>query len=306
MAATKAKRKAKKKTTTKASKTGAQSRGTKKTSMKKAAQAGPGKKISPKKAARKETPAVTAKTGKTASKRAPRAKTSVSADFPGYGKDAVVFLAELRMNNDRDWFKANQERYEASVREPTRAFIRAMAPRLAQLSKHLVASDKKVGGSMMRPQRDTRFAKDADPYKTNVGVQFRNQAGKNVHAPGYYFHFDPDSVFIGAGMWHPEADALTKIRKHIHAHSKRWSEVLSASAFRSRFELRGDALKRPPKGYDADHPMIEHLKRKDHIAVANLDHDLLYSEHLVAELANQFKAAKPFMALLHEAIGVSF
>ncbi len=192
------------------------------------------------------------------------------------------------------------------MREPTLALIRAMATPLAGISPHIIANDKRVGGSMMRPQRDTRFAKDADPYKTNVGVQFRNRAGKDVHAPGYYFHFDPDEVFFGAGMWRPDADALAKIRKHVANDSKRWKKVLSTPGFRERFEPHGDALKRPPKGYEADHPMIDVLKRKDHIVVANLDHSLLFSDRLVDELIACCKVAKPFMALLHEAIGVSF
>ena len=210
------------------------------------------------------------------------------------------------MNNDRDWFKANQERYEAEVREPTRAFIRAMAPRLAKLSSHMVASDKKTGGSMMRPQRDTRFAKDADPYKTNVGVQFRNEAGKDVHAPGFYFHFDPESVFVGAGMWMPDAPSLAKIRDHIDANPKRWSKVVGDEKFTRYFELGGRKLTRPPKGFVADHAMIDHLKRKDHIAIANLPHTVLFKPDLVQQIDARFKAAKAYMKLLHDAVGLSF
>ena len=226
--------------------------------------------------------------------------------FTRYSKDAVAFLAELSINNDRGWFKANQDRYEASVREPTLALIRAMRPQLAKISKHIVASDKKVGGSMMRPQRDTRFSADKIPYKTNVGVQFRNAAGKDVHAPGFYFHFDPDGVFLAAGMWHPDTPSLAKIRASIDKNPARWKRVLSEKALTGRFELSGDSLKRPPRGYDAEHPMIDLLKRKDHVVVANLKSSALQKKTLVSDLITCFKAAKPYMKLLHDAVGLSF
>ncbi len=226
--------------------------------------------------------------------------------FSHYSKDAVAFLVELSVHNDRAWFKANQARYEASVREPTLALIRAMRPQLARISRRIVASDKKVGGSMMRPQRDTRFSPDKTPYQTNVGVQFRNAAGKDVHAPGFYFHFDPDGVFIAAGLWHPDAPSLAKIRRSIDQKRARWTKVLNDAAFRKSFELGGESLKRPPRGYAADHPMLELLKRKDHVAVANLDPGALHRKTLVADLTSRFKTARPYMKLLHDAVGLSF
>ena len=97
--------------------------------------------------------------------------------FPGFSRSAIEFLIELSEHNERAWFKQHQERYEALVRSPALAFIRALAPRLRRLSPHFVASDQKVGGSMMRPQRDTRFGSDKTPYKTNVGIHFRHAVG---------------------------------------------------------------------------------------------------------------------------------
>ena len=135
------------------------------------------------------------------------------------------FLNELSVHNERPWFEANKHRYEADVREPARAFIRQMAPRVAGISPNLVADDRKVGGSLMRVHRDTRFAKDKTPYKTNVGIQFRMGHDKDVHAPGLYVHVAPDELFLGAGMWRPPREALDAIRKHIDAEQDAWRAV---------------------------------------------------------------------------------
>ena len=120
----------------------------------------------------------------------------------------IKFLRELEKNNNRDWFEANKHRYESDVREPALAYIEAMAPRLAKISPHFIASPKKVGGSLMRVYRDVRFSKDKTPYKTNIGIQFRHSAGKDVHAPGFYMHIEPSQVFIAAGIWRPDSEML--------------------------------------------------------------------------------------------------
>ncbi len=218
----------------------------------------------------------------------------------------VTFLRQLDKNNNRGWFEKNKDRYEAEVREPALAFIRLMESKLAKISKHLVASDKKVGGSLMRIYRDVRFSRDKRPYKTNVGIQFRHQAGKDVHAPGFYFHIDPTSVFLGAGMWHPEPEALAAIREAIVDDPKGYRAARAAQAFKNGFRLEGDSLKRAPKGFDPDHPLIDDLRRKDHIAVLNLKSKDVTRPDLVPFLAKQLASTKPYMAFLTKAVGLPF
>ncbi|MCA9241330.1 MAG: DUF2461 domain-containing protein, partial [Planctomycetales bacterium] len=127
------------------------------------------------------------------------------------------FLEELSRNNNKKWFDKHKPRYEREVREPALAFIAAMEKPLARLSPHFKAIPKKVGGSLMRIHRDVRFSHDKSPYKTNVGIHFRHDAGKDVHAPGIYFHIDTSEVFLGVGLWRPEAAALAAIRDSISA-----------------------------------------------------------------------------------------
>src|SRR6185436_18884928 len=89
-----------------------------------------------------------------------------------------------------------------------------------------MADDRKVGGSIMRVHKDVRFARDKSPYKTNLGIQFRHRTGKDVHAPGFYVHIQPGSMFLGAGMWHPEPDALLSLRNAIAASHANWRRIV--------------------------------------------------------------------------------
>lgn len=224
---------------------------------------------------------------------------------PFFTPDTFAYLTELSLHNERPWFEANKHRYESAVREPARAFIRAMAPHLATLSPELVASDKKVGGSLMRVFRDTRFSADKTPYKTNIGIQFRLGADKDVHAPGLYFHVAPDELFLGAGMWHPPKEAVTAIRDHIVAAPETWST--SARGLGLGLELwDGEPLKRPPRGYPADHPLVEDLKRKDIVGFALWKPATIAEKDFPDRVARAYASSKKLMAFLCAALDLDF
>lgn len=213
------------------------------------------------------------------------------------------FLVDLSLNNRRDWFEENKPRYERDVREPALAFVRAMGERLPALSAHLVASDKKSGGSLMRIYRDTRFSKDKTPYKTNVGIQFRHAAGKDVHAPGFYVHITPDECFLGGGMWHPASPELKQIREAIVADPDAFLAAVEAPEFVAHYALHGESLKRAPKGFDVNHPQIEHLRRKDFIGLCPMTPEDILADDVVERVFERFAGSAQLMSFLCTAIG---
>lgn len=148
------------------------------------------------------------------------------------------------------------------------AFISDFAPRLRKISPHFVADPDPRHGSMFRIHRDTRFSKDKSPYKTHASAHFRHGVGKDVHGPGFYLHLEPKSVFIGVGIWHPPPPTLLKLRTHLVEAPGEWTKALKHKAFEG-YALRGESLKRPPKGFDKEHPLVADLCRKDFIGVFN-------------------------------------
>ncbi|MCU7906388.1 MAG: DUF2461 domain-containing protein [Candidatus Thiodiazotropha sp. (ex Epidulcina cf. delphinae)] len=226
--------------------------------------------------------------------------------FNGFPTQSIPFLQDLAGHNDREWFEANKHNYESYIREPALAFIEEMAPKLQGISTQFHAIAKKTGGSLMRVYRDTRFSKDKTPYKTNIGIQFRHILGKDVHAPGFYLHIEPGECFIGAGIWHPESKTLAKIRNFITDNPAAWQAALTQTGFRRHFQLVGDSLVRPPKGFPADHPLIEDLKRKDFIALKAFDCNKIVKPAFSNFVARGFKQADPLMSYLCTAVEVNY
>lgn len=218
--------------------------------------------------------------------------------------DLFQFLRELRENNNREWFQANKRRYESQVKEPLLGFIAEFGTRLSGISPHYLADPRPVGGSLFRIYRDVRFSKDKSPYKTAAGLHFRHERGKDVHAPGFYLHLEPDGVFAGTGIWHPDTKTLGKIRDAIVADPSRWQRIVSDEAFRAVFTLEGDSLKRAPKGYDPDHPLIEDLRRKDFIAATSFGEEEACASDFMDRFTEVCRRAGPFMEFLTTAIGL--
>jgi uncharacterized protein (TIGR02453 family) len=149
---------------------------------------------------------------------------------------------------------------------------------------------------MFRIHRDIRFSKDKSPYKTYVGAHF-TLGGKGESGPGYYFHLEPGRSLVGGGMWMPEPAALQGIRERISSKPVEWKKA------RTRLDEHGDELKRPPRGFDPDDPMIEDIKRKSFTAGVRLSDSQITSPNLMKTFIGACRDLAPLMKFLATASG---
>lgn len=226
---------------------------------------------------------------------------------PYFSSGVFTFLKELEANNNREWWEDNKDRYVRLIREPAKEFIADFGSRLQAMSDHFVADTRTNGGSLMRPYRDTRFSKDKTPYKTHTGMHFRHVATKeDVHAPGFYLHIEPGECWAGVGLWQPSTENARAIRAAIYDDPAGWKKAAYNKRFTDVFELGdGNKLQRVPKEFDPDHPFAEDLKRRDFTAGARLTQRQVTADTLPDDFAEMCRRAKPFIAFLSEAIGIS-
>lgn len=231
----------------------------------------------------------------------------MSSTFQGFPPALFEFLTELRSNNNREWFNENKERYLEDVAQPVTDFIESIANALEKISPHYVADARRHGGSMFRIYRDTRFSKIKLPYKTHVGCQFRHRAGKDAHAPGFYLHLAPEEVFFGGGIWKPDGSTLSAIRNKIVDDSASWKRITKNKRFLEHFgEIKGDTLKRPPRGFEATHPLIEDLKKKSFFILHDSNDEHACSASFRKDVLDSYRSASPFMKFLTEAVQLPY
>lgn len=74
--------------------------------------------------------------------------------------------------------------------------------------------------------------------------------------------------------------------------------------FAQGFELSGDALMRPPRGFDPAHPLIDDLKRKDFIGVQILDENTATSESFLRSFLSISRDGMPLLRFLCDALNL--
>lgn len=212
------------------------------------------------------------------------------------------FLTELAVHNEKAWFQAHRERFEAEVRGPMQAFILAFAEPLVQLSPHFLADPRPSGGSMFRIFRDTRFSRDKSPYKTNVGAQFRHRdCSKDVHAPGFYLHLEPGGCFMSAGLWRPDPESLRKVREYMVGHAGEWKALRAKG-----IEVGGESLQRVPRGFDPAHPLAEDLKLKDFYTGTPLTERQVCAPDFLERFTEGCRRDAPLMRFLSRALELPY
>ena len=212
---------------------------------------------------------------------------AATTGFRGWPREALDFLRELEDNNDRDWFKANRARYDEHL----------VAPAL------VLAEELSDFGSphLFRPWNDTRF-RPGPPIKEHLGLAI-GYGG----AGGFYVELSLDGLLVAAGMHMPASDQLDRLRRAIDA--PRTSAALARAiegARKAGLALNEPELKRAPRGYPADHPRLDLLRRR-RLTVARR-HELrpwLHRPQAEARIRDGLEAATPLVRWLRKHVGPS-
>ncbi|MDO9375862.1 MAG: DUF2461 domain-containing protein [Ferruginibacter sp.] len=216
-------------------------------------------------------------------------------------KSSLQYLDELRKNNHKNWFEENRGKYE-TARTDFSAFVEAIIRKTAKFDEpigHLTTKD-----CIFRINRDVRFSKDKTPYKVNMAAAF-SAGGKKAPVAGYYFHLEPGKSFAGGGFYTPAPDQLSKIRQEIDYNFSDWEKIIHQKTFQRHFSsgIEGNgSLVRPPKGYEESNPAINFLKMKGFIVTQYFSDDQLLQTKAAQDVADSFKAMKPLIEFLNQAI----
>ena len=219
-------------------------------------------------------------------------------------KHNLKFLEDLKVNNNRDWFLDNKNRYETfkkDYHQLIHGFLEILKPQDANLEM------LEVKNCAFRINRDIRFSKNKLPYKTHLGIWMNTNKGNNNGA-GYYIHIEKGSSFIAGGIYSPEADDLKKIRKEIAFFYEDLDEILKDENFRKYFsgldKNETNTLKNGPKDFDKEHPAIEFLKLKSFVAVQKIADAELLNENFIKTSAEKLIVLKPLVEFLNRGLSI--
>ena len=204
------------------------------------------------------------------------------------------FLTELAKNNNKEWSNAHKAQYESANLEATTLFKHIYT----MLTKYDTLASLKI----YRIYRDLRFSNDKTPYKTHFGCYIQRK--EPHYLGGYYVCISPQETFIGGGFFEPNKDQLLRIRQEISLNAKKFKDIMKDEGIQREFDgqLWGEELKKAPKGFEKDDPMIDYLRKKQFL----LKHDYSLKEATATNFAEKaiqgLLAMRPFFDFMTEAL----
>lgn len=173
--------------------------------------------------------------------------------------EAVKFLSKLKRNNNRDWFESHRENFNTDVLIPAQEFVIVMGELLQTIAPGIIAIPK-IDKSIFRLHRDIRFSKDKSPYKTNLGILFWEGDRKKMGCSGFYFHIEPNYVFLGAGLYLFSDILLKKYRGIIYNPDKAGElDSIVKKLKKKGYGFGEETYKKVPRGFDPDYPYSDYL-----------------------------------------------
>ena len=208
-------------------------------------------------------------------------------------KDTIIFLRELKLNNNRDWFNANKQRFN-SIHSGIKEFAN-------EVNESLKKSDDIEKLKIFRIHRDLRFSKDKTPYKKNIGMAFHR--AKPELRGGYYLEISADESLIAVGFWNPNKEDLLRIRKEIEVDGQEFKSVLNNNKIKDVWgEIKGQEVKTSPKGFNVDHQHIDLIKKKQFIFIKKLKDEEILDENFHKKLVSYFLSIRPFFDYMSEVL----
>lgn len=206
----------------------------------------------------------------------------------------------LSQNNNKPWFDENRDEYQAA-RLQWIELVQILLAELTELNPDFFHQDPRK--CIYRINRDVRFGKDKTPYKKNFGAFFV-PGGKMSGRAGYYCHLEPGNCFIAGGMHCPENEKVYRIRDTIANDKGQFAHIVEDKKFQKSFDdgIRGPKLKRPPRGFDPEHPHLDYLKLKGYIVLKNIPDKAFSDTKFLQNTMKLFRTMQPFVDYLNAAI----
>ncbi len=181
--------------------------------------------------------------------------------FTGFPRDTLAFLEGINADNSKERFTANRPLYDATV-AAAKAFVETVGPELRKIAPD-IRFEPKVGGSLQRPNRDTRFDKGKPPYKEQFDLWFWHGEKKGWDQPGFFLRIAPDNLWIAAGMMHILWPQLKTFRAAVlddRAGAALVETVARIESTGRPYQVGYPKRRSVPKGFDPEHPRAGYLK----------------------------------------------
>ena len=218
-------------------------------------------------------------------------------DFEGFYVETLDFLMDLALNNTRTWFLENHDRYEKYLLDPFKSLVFSLGDFMKTINPHFETTPA-VGKTISRINRDVRFLRNREPYRSNMWFSFKVPAPDWKDSPTFYFELFPDRYRYGMGFYEPSRRTMESFRNDLIDNPEAFLELVNPFIETGMFSLEGQRYKRIRR--EGLSPEIENwYQLKDFYLAKNREiDDELFDSALVDEIKEGFSSIVEFYRYL--------
>lgn len=107
-----------------------------------------------------------------------------------FSSQSIAFLTEVKSQNNKEWYENNKAAYEKYLLEPFQHLVKSLTPIVQEIDKNIEVSPK-IGKTISRIYRDTRFSKDKSRFRDKMWLTFKRDKKIGLIHRFFSSKFDP-------------------------------------------------------------------------------------------------------------------
>lgn len=176
-------------------------------------------------------------------------------------EDTFKFMAELKKNNNKQWFDANRSRYEECVRKPMKSLAESLTAPVSEIFPDFSGKAK-----ISRINNDIRFTPNKPPYKEHMWISFIGSGGGNAEL---FAGISENGWSAGCAIHGKKRDDLEEWRLNLIENATNWRAYLKAIKFEKNAAVYMENHYKKPLYPDIPEDLVELVQAKGLWIVSN-------------------------------------
>lgn len=208
-------------------------------------------------------------------------------------KEAMDFLVENKLRNDRPWYNERKGEFQEKVVAPLQDLVTRLTPTMREIDPRFEFAPK-VDKTISRVYRDTRFTHDKSLFRDVMWIVFKRAKVFELEGvPGFWWEMSPSGMIYGMGAFQPSRIYQEEMRRRILARDPLFIKAKKLYEKQDVFELEGDRFKRSKHPEQSEEIKFWLDRKSCTLMTKSKDFDLLFSDRLADKLSADFKLLQP-------------
>lgn len=216
--------------------------------------------------------------------------------FNGFEPQALQFLKDLDLNNNKEWFESRRDEYESLILIPMRKLVMDLSPTMIDIDPQLELRPV-VNKTISRIYRDTRFSRDKRIFRNHMWITFKHPRKDWHDTPSWWFEIMPKGYTYGMGFYQASPSTMENFRHILETNLPKFKQVISFYPGTPPFNLEGSSYKRQMVNQLPDRFQTWYQRRNMYVICKRPAEALLFSPELVDHLEQRYRELAPLYHL---------